>query len=290
MDKDGTYSSSNTYRSPPVKRLGVHLTPKTRKINRECNKRVENSTPKRTSKIKNAQFGNITPILSNNSSGVAACRKRAFEHNSSASVQKEMLMLDDTFLQTVSLDKVEDCLSENGSSPVETPHDNVLCISPDMFADEEAFSFNDEETVPRVSDCGDANRAGCVNASERTSERRLNRCQDKPGKSGEVQIQQCVKQDISATWTDDSVLEEAVIATLLSCQGSVPIGEKIKKALVNNAQKAVKAKPKCDPSMINLTALDGEGPFFGLPVRVKELIEETKGISKLYCKFSASQV
>ncbi|XP_063238031.1 helicase POLQ-like isoform X2 [Bacillus rossius redtenbacheri] len=256
--------SSSTYRSPAVKRLGVRSTPRSTKRPSSCGRLAKNSTPRHASETKSAHFGNITPIRSRGAGGAAAVRKRVLEHDSTASVQTEMLMLDETFLQTVDLDRVE-----NGRS-AETPRGQ----SPDLFADEDSFSFPDNGEAARV-----AGRLG--RASEACLGCGKDGCHCGAGASGDARAP--APHDVSATWTDDSALEEAMKATLLSCQGSVPLGEKIKKALLGNAQKAVKPKIKTDPpSPTTLSALEVDGPFFGLPLKVRQLIEETKGISELY--------
>lgn len=86
-------------------------------------------------------------------------------------------------------------------------------------------------------------------------------------------------------WPENTLLNE------LSFNAS--FGSIIKKALINNASKS--AHTEIPRSTLNLTISDKKlqfyslGPFYGLPLKVKDLIKQYKGIEELYGKYDISQ-
>jgi POLQ-like helicase len=111
-------------------------------------------------------------------------------------------------------------------------------------------------------------------------------------------------QITDSAWGNDSFSEDVINnmdkdIPISNCSplSNMPLGEKIKRALISNVQKPVTPKPKTvqvnagdmpqnsSSSTEKLSTFFDIGPFFGLPLKVKSLIQKFKGITDLYRKF-----
>lgn len=111
------------------------------------------------------------------------------------------------------------------------------------------------------------------------------------GKSAKRKPESCEQPPQSpnvVNWTDESllcnVLENEQPQEVLSPK--IPIHEKIRLALITNAQKPVTPKAHISENLnlervVECNSFD-IGPFFGLPSRVEGLVKSVKNIKKLY--------
>nr|CAD7459173.1 unnamed protein product [Timema tahoe] len=252
---------------------------------------LNNSTPIETNKLF-TDFGGITPIKRKCSNTPVRCKREIVVGFSPGSTQTCMLALDESCLQAVDVEVVErnywDCQNQqlglDGAHQELGHHSEFL----DLLNKESDFLLG-EITSAALGENDSQGQSGAINLSHNISDVNYlpaNNLSHGDGQNtaneSNRQLIKCVGE-IDVNWSDQSLLEEAIKLTNQMCQSSVPMGEKIKQALLNNAQRSVKSKPKTVSCVGPVGVTQEEtGPFFGLPVEVQELIEQTKGITSLY--------
>ncbi|XP_049765086.1 helicase POLQ-like isoform X1 [Schistocerca cancellata] len=170
--------------------------------------------------------------------------------------QKQMLTQDDSVLQAIDLGIVE---------TKETGTDEIPDELKNLFASQ---GFDTCATNVGEFECANDTEQRIVNHNE---------------------IHDNLK-DLSINWTNESMIHSVLNENKSKCIGleqtpAITMQEKIRQALVMNAQKPVTPKLFCNEntsvdSSKDLSRLDG--PFFGLPKKVESLIKSCKGIDKLY--------
>jgi hypothetical protein len=232
--------------------------------------------------------------------------------------QNQMLSLDESLLEAVDLDSAVkdywDCQNRNVNLEAQNGEHEDRCRSPDLF--EGHFNIMNDTTIKSVSQ---ESRTSSCNVTTQCSESQyvmghpLNRNQQKhmvTSSSDKVDPHVEISSDrnehfqiTDAAWGSDSFFKDVISSVDKDIQildssplSNMPLGEKIKRALISNVQKPVTPKPKTvqvnaghvpqnsSSSMEKLSAFSEIGPFFGLPLKVKSLIRKIKGITNLYCK------
>nr|CAD7447919.1 unnamed protein product [Timema bartmani] len=252
---------------------------------------LNNSTPIATNKLF-TDFGGITPIKRKCSNTPVRCKREIVVGFSPGSTQTCMLALDESCLQAVDVEVVERNYwdSQNQQLGLDGAHQELGHHSEflDLLNKESDFLLG-EITSAALGKNDSQGQSGAINLSHNISDvdyLPANNLSHGDGQNTDNesnrQLIKCVGE-IDVNWSDQSLLEEAIKLTNQMCQSSVPMGEKIKQALLNNAQRSVKSKPKTVSCVGPVGVTQEEtGPFFGLPVEVQELIEQTKGITSLY--------
>lgn len=286
---------------------------------------IENITPIKKQKIKdNFNFiKGITSLDGMPDKHTNVCRNICGESFSVTTVksptQNQMLSLDESMLATVDLDSaVKDyCDSQNRNINLDiqkTEHEDH-CHIPNPS--EGHFNvINDEimKSSSQESDDSSCKVRAQYSESRCDKYRPLNRIQHKNMVTNSshcmdphVGINSAQNEHFQITdsaWVNDSFSEDVISnmdkdIPISNCTplSNIPLGEKIKRALISNVQKPVTPKPK----NVQVNAGDGPqnsssnteklstffdiSPFFGLPLKVKSLIQKFKGISDLYRKF-----
>ncbi|XP_049791288.1 uncharacterized protein LOC126198771 isoform X2 [Schistocerca nitens] len=170
--------------------------------------------------------------------------------------QKQMLTQDDSVLQAIDLGIVQ---------TKETGTDEIPDELKNLFASQ---GFDTCATNAGEFECANDTEQRIVNHNE---------------------IHDNLK-DLSINWTNESMIHSVLNENKSKCIGleqtpAITMQEKIRQALVMNAQKPVTPKLFCNENISmdsskDLSRLDG--PFFGLPKKVESLIKSCKGIDKLY--------
>nr|CAD7432122.1 unnamed protein product [Timema monikensis] len=275
-------------------RHNLDYTPRGKKKKSESSQRIlNNSTPIVTNKLF-TDFGGITPIKRKCPNTPVRCKREIVAGFSPGSTQTCMLALDESCLQAVDVEVVErnywdsqnqqlgldgarqELAHRSKSLDLSNRESDCLLGELDQNAVLMSTALDESDSQNSQGQSGAVNLSHDVNylpANNLTHRDELDTDND-----SNKQLIKCV-EEIDMNWSNQSLLEEAIKLTNEMCQSSVPMGEKIKQALLNNAQKSVKSKAKT----VSCVALEGvTGPFFGLPVEVQELIEKTKGITSLY--------
>jgi hypothetical protein len=232
--------------------------------------------------------------------------------------QNKMLTLDESMLEAVDLDSA---VKDYWDSQNRTINLDVLSaeqeeqrLSPDLFKGH--FNIINERTIKPVSE---ESGSSSYNLRTQCSESHcdmgnpLNRIQhqhmvtnisDNADPNVEINSERNEHFQITdSAWGSDSFVEDMISdmdkdnpvsnSTPLS---NMPLGDKIKRALIANVQKPITPKPKAvqvnaghvpqnnSSSIDKLSTFFEVGPFFGLPLKVKSVIQKSKGITDLYCK------
>jgi hypothetical protein len=228
--------------------------------------------------------------------------------------QSRMLSLDESMLEAVDLDSAVKNYWDSQNRNLNLDNQSVECEdrcgSPDLF--EGGLNVVDDEIMKFSPHTGGAiiqsseSHSDVGNPSNRIVHKHMvtNGSQCKDQHVGISSDQNTNLQSMDVAWGSDSVFE-AVISNIdqdtpisnSSALNNMPLGEKIRQALITNVQKPVIPKPKSvqlnvghvqesSPSSTNkLSTSFDAGPFFGLPLKVKSLIQKFKGITDLYRKF-----
>ncbi|CAG2064638.1 unnamed protein product [Timema podura] len=273
-------------------RHNLDSTPRGKKEKGESSQRIlNNSTPIATNKLF-TDFGGITPIKRKCSNTPVRCKREIVVGFSPGSTQTCMLALDESCLQAVDVEVVERNYwdSHNQQLGLDGAHQELGHHSEFLdLLNKESDLLLGEITSAALGENDSQGQNGAINLSHNISDVNYlpaNNLSHGDGQNTDNesnrQLIKCVGE-IDVNWSDQSLLEEAIKLTNQMCQSSVPMGEKIKQALLNNAQRSVKSKPKTVSCVGPVGVTQEEtGPFFGLPVEVQELIEQTKGITSLY--------
>lgn len=226
--------------------------------------------------------------------------------------QNQMLSLDESLLEEVDLDSAVkdywDSQNRNVNLDIQNAEHEDQCHSPDLFIN--------EKTIKSVSQ---ESGASSCNVRTQNSESRyvvghpLNRIHHKHMVANSSDnADPCVEissdrnehfQITDAAWGSDSFVKDMISSvdkdipiSVSSPLSNMPLGEKIKMALICNVQKTITPKPKTvqvnaghvpqksSSNMEQLSAFPEIGTFFGVPLKVKSLIQKIKGITDLYCK------
>ncbi|KDR16820.1 helicase POLQ-like isoform X2 [Zootermopsis nevadensis] len=287
-----------------------------RKTCSDSNDPTENITPLKSQKTKH--FGLVKGITSLNRR-TDACRNvcgESFDITAVKSLtQCRMLSLDESVLEAIDLDSaVKDYWnSQNRNLNLDVQsigHDNQ-CESPDLF--EGSGNVVDDEMINFMRQLGDAasckvvtqcSKSQCdvVNLSSKVTHKLIeNDSECKDPHVGINSDQNANFKSIDVAWENDSFFEDAVClidkdlpASNSPSLSNLPLGEKIKRTLITNVQKPVTPKPKSlhinpghilqnhSSSLVKVSTPSDSGAFFGLPLKVKLLIQKFKGISDLY--------
>jgi hypothetical protein len=291
-----------------------------RKTCRDSNDPIENITPIKSQKTKHG-FGLVKGITSLNGR-TDVCNNVCGESFDIAALnsptQSRMLSLDESMLEAVDLDSAVkdywDSQNRNLNLDIQSVEHEHRCGSPDLF--EGGGNVIDDEIINSTQQSGDAtsckiitqcSKSQCdmVNPSSKVEHKQVtNDSEYKDPHVGISSGQNANFQSVDVAWENDSFFEDAMcfIDKDLPTSNSpslsnLPLGEKIKRTLMTNVQKPVTPKPKSmqanaghvpqnsSSSMDKLSTHSDSGLFFGLPVKVKLLLQKFKGISDLYCKF-----
>ncbi|XP_069680536.1 helicase POLQ-like [Periplaneta americana] len=213
---------------------------------------------------------------------------------SKSPIQSRMLSLDESLLEMVDLDIAIKDYWSNKNKTVNA--DSGIADCEERLGTTDLSALSDSEIVNDVKKLAEQECEGTIKSKNSVQ------CTSKSTVVSDI-VSDIVTENFSSEekavdssrvdihWDNDSMIEAAICdlddaiplsGTLRS--SNIPLGEKIKLALINNVQKPVVPKPKvvqvnvvCDTS-----ANFGVGPFFGLPVKVKALMEKYKGINSLY--------
>jgi hypothetical protein len=290
------------------------------KTGRDSNVPIESITPIGNEKMKH-RFGLVKGITSLNGR-TCVCRNvcgGSFDISAVKSLtQSRMLSLDDSMLEAVDLDSAVkdywDSQNRNLNLDNQSTKYEDRCGSPDLF--EGGGNVIEDQIINSTPLSDGAASCKAVTQCSRSqcdvgnpSSNILHKCviNDSECKDphGEINSSHNANfQSIDVAWENDSFFEDAVYAIDRDIQisdstdlSNLPLGEKIKRTLITNVQKPVTPKPKnmqenarhvpqnSSSSMDKLSALSETGLFFGLPMKMKFLIQKFKGISDLYRKF-----
>lgn len=87
----------------------------------------------------------------------------------------------------------------------------------------------------------------------------------------------------SANWNDESFVANAIINMTVQEDGNKSFGTVIKRALLENVKKAAAPSVIANKTFVEIEPTFKQiGPFYGLPVKVKDLLQHYRGIEKLY--------
>ncbi|PNF35324.1 hypothetical protein B7P43_G04834 [Cryptotermes secundus] len=283
---------------------------------------IENVTPLKRQKTKhNFNFiKGITSLDGRPDKHTNVCRNICGESFSVTTVksptQNQMLSLDESMLARVDLDSaVKDyCDSQNRNINLDiqsTEHEDHYHVP---NPSEEHFNVINDEIMKSSSQGSDDSSCKVrtqYSESRCDKYRPLNRIQHKDMVTNSsycmaphVGINSAQNEHFQITdsaWVNDSFSEDVINnmdkdIPISNCSplSNMPLGEKIKRALISNVQKPVTPKPKnvqvnagdepqnSSSNTEKLSTFFDIGPFFGLPLKVKSLIQKFKGISDLY--------
>jgi hypothetical protein len=284
---------------------------------------IENITPIKSQKTKhNFNFvKGITSLDERREKHTGVCRNifgESFEVTALESpTQNQMLSLDESMLEAVDLDSAVkdywDSQNRNINLGIQSTEHEDQC----HFSDPSKGCFNiiKDENMKSPSQESDASRCKVrTQCSESHCDmyHPLDRIQYKhmvtnsshsmdPHVGINSDQNECSEITDSA-WGNDSFFEYVINNVnkdipVSNCSPLLPLGERIKRALISNVQKPVTHKPKTvqanardipqnsSLSTEKLSTFIDIGPFFGLPLKVKSLIQKFKGITDLYRKF-----
>jgi hypothetical protein len=226
--------------------------------------------------------------------------------------QNQMLSLDESLLEAVDLDSAVndywDSQNRNVNLDIQNSEHEDQCHSPDLFINEKTI-----KSVSQESGASSCNVRTQNSESHYVMGDPLNRIQHKhmvtcssDNADPHVEINSDRNEHFQITdaaWESDSFVEDVISSvdkdipiSDSSPPSNIPLGEKIKRALISNVQKPITPKPKTvqvnagyvpqksSSSMEKLSAFSEIGAFFGVPLKVKSLIQKIKGITDLYCK------
>lgn len=233
-----------------------------------------------------------------------------------STTQNQMLSLDESILETVDLDSAVKDYWDSQNRNLNLDMQGIECENLQSCPARSDKVINDEimKSTPQLGAASSCNvRTQCSkNLGDMQSP--LNNVlhkhtipSDSQYKDLDVGINSDLNADFQSTdilWENDSFFEEALSSiekriTMPNSPvlSSIPLGEKIKRALITNVKKPVTPKAKCmhvnDEHIPQNNSSDTSeeatcyfvGPFFGLPMNVKSLIHKFKGITDLYGKF-----
>ena len=229
--------------------------------------------------------------------------------NTPPSAQAQLLSQDDSFLEAIDLDiAVKDYLDSHKKREFHfnKPVLRKRCGSPDFFDGSDQENYKIQDNVESI-----AHLNGVVNSSIAKNSRVSSSCdvhisENYKEKNNVLTFEKSPKingdnvltndLDINVDWDNDSLLDEVVKeGNLVIPVSPVPLAEKIRQTLITNVQKPIVYKPKTPDFNANLQQIVPEsedeaayfdiGPFYGLPSKVKSLLQKLKGISDLYCKY-----
>jgi hypothetical protein len=293
------------------------------KIRRDSNGLIENITPIKSQKTEHS-FNLVK--------GITSVDGRTYKHTGvyrnicgesfdvttlKSPTQNRMLSLDESILEAVDLDSVVndywDSQNRNLNLDIRSIEHEDQCHSPDLFEGRVTVINNEIiKSTSQESDGSSCNvRTQC--SGSHCVHHQLNRIQQKRMVTNSSQytdphvgINSDQNEHFQITdfvWENDLFLEDVISnidkdipisdSSLLT---NMPLGEKIKRALISNVHKPVTLKPKSvqvnsglvpqnSSSTEKLSTFLDIGPFFGLPLKVKSLIQKFKGVTDLYRKF-----
>jgi hypothetical protein len=286
------------------------------KTYRDSNDPIENITPVKSQKTKHG-FGLVKGIASLNGR-TNVCNNMHDITAFSSPTQSRMLSLNESMLEAVDLDSAVkdywDSQNRNLNLGIHSVEHEDRCGSPDLF--EGVGNINDDEVINSIQQSSAADSCKVItqcskiqcdvgNPSSKIVYKHVT--DDSKYKDPHAGIslgQNSNVQSVDVAWENDSFFEDAIcfidkdLPTSNSLTlSNLPLGEKIKRTLITNVQKPVTPKPRSvqvnaghvlqnsSSVMDKLSTHPDSGPFFGLPVKVKSLIQKFKGISDLYRKF-----
>ncbi|XP_068082921.1 helicase POLQ-like [Anabrus simplex] len=237
--------------------------------------------------------------------------------------QTEMLSLDESVLQSFDLERVEERYldSDVASRKNDSKNCEAKCLSPDIFLANDAAEnkilnvecSSDAESLKQHANILSQNKNLKKNCSKNLFNANSNA--DFPTVPSPIfKIPESVHNNIpkhkldvttdefwndlraiDIDWNNDSMVANAMkegsddIQSSSVTASATPMGERIRKALMTNANRPVSNRSKSsedtnisgEGTSVNISSFD-IGPFFGLPSKVKELLKQFKGIDKLY--------
>ncbi|KAJ9595838.1 hypothetical protein L9F63_012993, partial [Diploptera punctata] len=286
------------------------------------NNLIENVTPiksqcskfkhKQSQKFKNLDKINVKNMkhqianISNTSFGSDVC-------NSPPSTQVRMLSQDDSFLEAIDLDiAVEHYWNSHNKLDFDDRKSETFreCSSPDLFGGKNQENCHilvtEKQDIVQFNNKGNpmVNSNDSLCAPDCSCSSPVCRCGHCKEKNSDIKVVEksplnndsALQNDLLSVdldWENDSLLDAVIEKeTLINSNSFVPFGEKIKKKLITNVQKPVTHKLKTtDLNSVNLQQIVPKddkgtyfdiGPFYGLPSKVKHLLENSKGITELY--------